>query len=957
MVGSVYEVRPDWRVPGLVRRRTAVSRHEPRRQERSGRSRSVSRPTPRQPLEQTARAHPSRPPSQSQHHRRQFRYPSLPLAPPYDEQYAHEDDSTSEDDELPENPYVSAQEDSRGPRRNPVAASSAAPRPQPYCPPTVATISTVSGHEQGSERAGDGSRDHRGAAPEALLRDRERGSHGHGGSQRGGGMGSNAGIQHHRHPRSPQTLGLSSRQRPPPAEPITPAPAPAPQPGLHDRLSTTGSSTHYEHRDSGMAPPRHAHAHANNNVPGLQHGEGIARAGYAGHLATEPPRPPRPSPSLPRPNREPSRSRAAPAPPLASRNPVSSDRNGPYSMMNGRSGIEREGRQERERVGDDEKGRRADRLEAEMLAAEMGSEQGYQASMADRRRSIRKGGIHEMAGEEGLSAARPRSNPDPVAYPLPHTSGISSRQRAPPPPPYHTRPRSILPQQQRPAHLAAAASRHPPPHPPSSEAPRPHIYRDIPTASNARDSLFGFSHRKQRDDSGEDEGDRRADGLESTVRNPYLHPANRRRESLNEGYDVRLGEEGLTSSLNAHLQLSSGERRRPPAPPPPNLSGRSGSRSRHLPGMPQQQRQRPTHSAAAAPPASDSSPSSTSSSSAVPRSRNPAASSRGNANTNSKVPNIGPRGERIGVANTGPEPGSRPGPKREGTESVDGYGYRSTRGRDRAEVPRPPPTKTGERATPQQQRRPAYPAVAYPPASDTSDCSMSSSPVVTGSRNLPATPRGNANANASSTGPRGGRVGTATTGPGPEPRPGPKREGVKNVSGYGSVRKGAGLAELPPIKPQDRALPQQQRRPAHPAAAPPPPPPASHIRNRPPTSSIAPQSPHVPVYTNRTNTSPRAGGVGVRSAGPGPRSAPIPGPRRPDVRNVSGGRTVATNFPNPSSPRRAASSRWEDHPRSAGHRRAGKTTSGRGKIREEETNPTLTQKIGHKLWVSALSCM
>ena len=218
MVGSVYEVRADWGVPGLVRRRTAVSRHEPWRQERSGRSRSISRPTPRQPVEQTSQAHPSRQPSQNQYRGRQLRHPSLHPASPYDDQYASEDDHTSEDDELLEIPHVSAPEELRGRHRNPVGASAAAPLPPRYYPPAVSTLSMVPGQGQGDERDGNDGRDHGGEAPESLLRDRGRASYRREGSQRGG-VGSNAGVQRARRSHSPQKFGLSSRQRPPPAEP------------------------------------------------------------------------------------------------------------------------------------------------------------------------------------------------------------------------------------------------------------------------------------------------------------------------------------------------------------------------------------------------------------------------------------------------------------------------------------------------------------------------------------------------------------------------------------------------------------------------------------------------------------------------------------------------------------------------------------------------------------------
>ena len=828
MVGSVYEVRANQRVPGLVRRKTAVSRHEPRRQEQSGRSRSISRPTPRQP-------------PQSQHHGPQLRHPSLRLASPYDDRYASEDDSTSE--ELPESPYVSAPDESRGRRRNPVGASSAAPLPPRYCPPTVSTLSTDSGHGQGGKRDGDGGRDHRGATPESLLRDPEWASHGRRSSHRGV-VGSDAGFQQDRHPRSPQTFDLPLGRQPPPAQPTTAAPTPPPN--SRNPRSSTAPHHYQEYPESGMAPPRHAHAHANNTVPGLQHREGIARAGYAGRVATDPPSPPRPSPSHRRQNREPSRSRAAPAPPLVSRNPASSNRNGAYASLNGRSGLEREGKQERERAGGDEKDRRADRLEAERLTAEMEFEQAYQASMADRRRSIRRAGNYEVAGEEGLSTAMPKSNPDPVAHPLPHTSGIPSHQQAPPPPPLHTRPRSFLPQQRRPAYPAAA-----PPPPPSSAAPRPQIDRGIPTAINARDSLFGFSNQEERDDGGEDRGDRRADVHESASRNPYLDQAGSRQGSLKEDHYKRAGEKGL-SSANAHPQLSSGQRRRPPAPPSPNLPSRSNSRSCPSRGMSQQQqRQRPAHpaasyppSAAAAGPASDRSDSSSFSSSAVPGPRNPAATSRGNPNANANASSTGPRGARVGAVNTGPGPRTAPSPRREGAGSVGGYGSV----RKGAELPGPSSIKTGERATPPQQRRPAHPATAAPPA--------------------------------------------------------------------------------------------------------PPAPPAPGPRNPRPSSSIAsrPRNPH---HVNETNPAPRAGAVGARSAGFGPRTAP--GSRREGVRSVSvSGRS---NFRKPSSPDRSTSSRWGEKPRSAGHQRAANKAQKNGKRRQEEPKPTLTQKIGYKLWVTALGCM
>ena len=114
MVGSVYEVRADWGVPGIVRRKTDVSRKEGRRRGWSGTRHSRSRATPQQPLEQTSRAEPFRQPSQSQHHGRKIGHPSLHLASPHGDGHAGENGYDGEDDELPESPCISAPEGSRG---------------------------------------------------------------------------------------------------------------------------------------------------------------------------------------------------------------------------------------------------------------------------------------------------------------------------------------------------------------------------------------------------------------------------------------------------------------------------------------------------------------------------------------------------------------------------------------------------------------------------------------------------------------------------------------------------------------------------------------------------------------------------------------------------------------------------------------------------------------------------
>ena len=362
----------------------------------------------------------------------------------------------------------------------------------------------------------------------------------------------------------------------------------------------------------------------------------------------------------------------------------------------------------------------------------------------------------------------------------------------------------------------------------------------------------------------------------------------------------------------------------------------------------QQQRERPAHlaaayspAAAAAGPTSDHSDSSSSSSSAVPGPRNPAATSRGNVDA--KVSSTGPRGGRVGIANTDPRPGSRPVPKREGANSVSGYG----KVRKGAESPETS-TKGQERAIPQHQRRPAHSSVsaATPPATP----APSSRNLRPSSSVAPRSPHDPVHTYGTNIGPRAA-VGARSTGQSPLIASSLRKEGAGSVSGYSGVRKGVKLPE-PSTEGREREIPQRQRGPAHSVTAAPPSPTAP-ARNLPPSSSI-PLRPRNPIHTNRNNLGPRAGGADARSTWMGPRITPAP--RREGVRSVSVGGRGHGNFPNPSSPRWAASGRRGEIPWSAGHQRAGNHAQKNGK-RKEEPKPTLTQKIGYKLWVSALSCM
>ena len=792
MVRSVYEVRRDGRVPELVRHKTAVPRNEGRRQEWSGRSRSVSRAGPQQPsqghhpqpLEQPSRQDPSQKTSQSQPGQdRPHLSPQIPL---YDDRYASDDESVREEDEFPERSYNRTAKDPGGRRRD---ATIAAPIPEsrrpgrqreplhsrsPYPASPLSSSAHPSPHPRITRNAnvgrGDSDSRNKVGGPEPLYDPR----------------------------------GSSSRTRPdPPHSPphsqtplnqgITSQPAP--------RVPLPASISHGLRHPPLYSSLGHAHPQAQNSFPRPQSRESNRRRGDDSRLVVG-------SPSSGQ-NVAPSQSRAPPQrPPSVSRYELPSERNTAHT----RSGFGGEGTRERERNRDDESGRRANRSETESSESEMGFQERYRADMADGRGGVKKEGTSRREEEE-FSAAMANAH----LYPRPHVSGVPSHQQPPPPPPpYHTRPRPLGVPQQRPppAHPAAAASYHPPPRPPPSSAARPpHVDRSIPTAVNARDSLFGHPNLEKRDDGCDDRGDRRADGLESTSRNPYLRPSSRQQ---------------------------------PLPPPPPQDPGRFDTRSRPLSGMPQHQhRQRPAHPAAAA---------------------------------------------------------------------------------------RPPP-----------------PAAVT--ASDHSDSSSSSSSsVVPRSSDLSATSYGNtdanANTNASSTAPRGGRFGAANTVPEPRVHPGPKRERTRSVSRYGSARNPAELPGSPPIKTGERGIPPQQRRPIIPAP-----------RNVPLSSPITPP-PRNPVHTNGTNTGPRAAEVDGRNIGS------ALGDRRDGIRSVTVGAhghgrspAVATKFPKPPSPRWEASGRWGEPPRRVQSTPPVPGSGGQRIVRRPEPKPTLTQRVGYKLWVTALGCL
>ena len=267
--------------------------------------------------------------------------------------------------------------------------------------------------------------------------------------------------------------------------------------------------------------------------------------------------------------------------------------------------------------------------------------------------------------------------------------------------------------------------------------------------------------------------------------------------------------------------------------------------------------------------------------------------------------------------NTGP----RPGPKRERANSVSGYG--STTGRERAKAPGPSSIKTGERATPQQQRRPAYSAAPpAPPASHPHNPRPSTS--------IPPHPRNPVRSNGTSMGPRAaaGARSTAST-----PRTAPSRRCVYDTcfSGYGSTtgRERAKVPGSPRIKSREPVVPQRQRRPTPPLPA---------LHDLPPYSST-PSPSYTPLHANG-----RARATGARN------TDSTPPPRNPPVRSVSVGhdhryregsrRSVPNYFPNrPSSPR------W------------GEPGSGRRRSMREEPKATLTQRIGYRLWITALGCL